>query len=62
MMDDFGVRVKVYTDGCVAVLLLKEVDGKVQKFYLDYLGNWQPVLEGEPYPKIPYDERLVRFR
>lgn len=47
-----GVRAKVFEDGRVAVLLFKMVDDKLQKFYLDDEGNWQPVAIGVVSPKL----------
>lgn len=47
-----GVRAKVYDDGRVAVLLFKEVEGELQKFYLDDKGDWQRVAEASVYPKL----------
>jgi len=47
-----GVRVKVWQNGGVAVILFKIVDDKILKFYLDDDGDWQKVSEGAVYPGI----------
>lgn len=50
--DLLGVRVKLYLDGRVKIIMYRLENGKPNKYYLDNDGNWQKCPEGFSPPPI----------